>query len=563
MKKAHKGLLLTGLAVSLFVGVSRLCHTTGAKFYWLLMVLVGSAVILAAALGIKVGTVEGGVYDSVMRHRLASPQAAANVVILDVDESSLAKLAPEYGRWPWPREVMAQAIAELEEGGVAGLVVNIMFSDADLNNPDSDAVLDFVTTETNRTAYPMVRLPAGNDSQSQLKAGAIPGLILEAAEEPTVAALVPFLAGMQAAMGVSNLENDIDGIVRRAGLWHQDAAWRMPTLAGRMLQLSGVEGLDERVEKQFLNWRNKGASYQRVSFADYFLALNGSDDFDPAFFQGKYVVLGASAPGISNLKPTPINAIMDDNEILATFIDDVLNDSHVRLLPSWLVVILALAFIALLAALFSSKKAMGKLDFMFVVMEGAGVVILFVCASYTNYFVDLTPALTAGLAYYSVARMYLMLDARVISGAPEQFDYLSKHSPIAFSLFAYAYSAKTRKAWAQLLQRLEAEFGLGFVFLLQKPFSPDRITGAFNDIGCLVVTSAQYEAEELASRVQEILQTTHSEPVLSSAAYDIKPHLRSSGEGLRRLMSGRILQLVGGQAERAREAQAASAGAGT
>lgn len=562
MKKAHKSFLLTGLVVSLFVSVSRLCHTTGAKFYWLLMVLVGGAVILAASLGIKIGTVEGGVYDSVMRHRLSSPQAAANVVILDVDERSLAKLAPEYGRWPWPREVIAQTIAELEEGGVAGLAVNIMFSDADLNNPDSDAMLDFVTAESSRTAYPMVRLPADNDSQSQLKAGAIPGLILEVTEEPTVAALLPFLAGMQAAMGINNLENDVDGIVRQAGVWHQDVGWRMPTLAGRMLQLSGVEGLEERVQKQYLNWRNKSTSYQRVSFADYFLALNGSGDFDPAFFQGKYVVLGASAPGISNLKPTPAKALMDDNEILATFIDDVLNDSHMRLLPNWLVVTLALAFIALLAALFSSKKAVGKLDFVFVVMEAAGVVILFVCVSYTNHFVDLTPALTAGLAYYSIARMYLMLDERVVSGAPEQFNYLSKHSPIAFSLFAYAYSAKTRKAWAQLLERLETEFGLGFVFLLQEPFSPDRITGAFNDIGCLVVTSAQYEAEELATRVQAILQNDHSEPVLNSAAYDIKPHLRSSEDGLRRLMSGRILQLVGGQVERAEETQAASFEAG-
>lgn len=545
MKKAHKILLLTGAGASLFLGISRLCHTTGVKFYWLLAALIGSVVALAATLGIKVGTVDGGVYDNVLRHRLSSPPAAANVVILDIDERSLARLAPEYGRWPWPREVIAQAIAELEEVGVKGLVVNIMFSDADLHNPDSDAMLDYVSAETRRTAYPMLRLPAQNDQHSQLKAGQIPGLVLESEQQPTIAAVVPFLAGMQSAMGISNLDNDKDGILRKAGIWHQEADWRMPTLAGRMLLLSGAVEPEPAATAQYLNWRNKKSGYQRISFADYFLALNGSGEFEPAFFHDKYVVLGASAPGISNLKPTPTNAIMDDNEILATMIDDVLHDSHIRLLPNWLTTLLALVFILLLASLFSSKKAPKKLDLMFVILEGSGLAVLFICVSYTNYFADLTPALSAGLAYFSIARMYSMLDTRVVSGAPEQFSHLSKHAPQAFSLFAYQHNAKQHKHWERTLKQLEREFGLGFVFLLRDPFVVDRLTGAFNDTGCLVVTSTRLNAAQLDKKVQEILSSNRRQ-ALSSASYDIEPQLRSNGSALRRLMSGKILQLIGG-----------------
>src|SRR5690554_892330 len=105
--KAKKILLLTGAGAGLFLGISRLCHATGAKFYWLLAGLISAAAILAAITGVLLGNVEGGVYDRVMQLRLSSPAAADNIVILDIDEKSLAAMAPEYGRWPWPREVMA------------------------------------------------------------------------------------------------------------------------------------------------------------------------------------------------------------------------------------------------------------------------------------------------------------------------------------------------------------------------------------------------------------------------------------------------------------------------
>ena len=295
MKNAHKILGMTAAGATLFLGVSRLCHATGTKFYWLLALVLSMAVFFATVLDVKIGTVDGRVYDSVLKYRLASPAPSADVVILDIDEKTLATLAPIYGRWPWQRAVFAQAIAELEASEVKGLIVNILFTDADLGHEDSDALLDFVTADTQVTAYAMVRLPAANDEQSQLKASAIPGVTLRGAADPAVAALLPFLAGMQQSMGIANLQADDDGIVRQMSLQHQDGEWEMPTLVGRVLALAGVQPQVDTMP-YYLNWRNKRGEYQRVSFSDYMLALNGEGEFDTGLYQGKYVVLGASAP---------------------------------------------------------------------------------------------------------------------------------------------------------------------------------------------------------------------------------------------------------------------------
>jgi len=544
MKKAHKILGMTAAGATLFLGVSRLCHATGTKFYWLLALVLSMGVLFSTIFDVSIGTVDGRVYDSVLKYRLASPAPADDVVILDIDERTLATLAPTYGRWPWQREVFAQAIAELEASEVKGLLVNILFTDADLGHEDSDALLDFVTADTEVTAYPMVRLPAANDGQSQLKASSIPGVTLKGAADPTVAALIPFLAGMQQSMGISNLQADADGIVRQMSLQYQDSKWEMPTLVGRMLSLAGVQPQVDS-EPFYLNWRNKRGSYQRVSFSDYILALNGEGTFDTDFFKDKYVVLGASAPGISSLKPTPINPIMDDNEIIATALNDALQGTYIRLLPAWLMAVVAIAFLILLAALFSAKYTPKKLDLVFTVLELLGFVVLFISVSYSNYFPDMSPMLTAGLAYFVVARLYANLDARVVSGAPEQFKYLSKGNPVAFSITAFERSPRFKKAWAASLKKLEGEFGLGFVFLVKEPFLVDRITGALNDIGCLVVVSQEQSGDSLAATVADLLESSVTEQLRATATYEIPQAVQADKKLLRRHMSGKIMQLMG------------------
>ena len=48
-----------------------------------------------------------GSLDFAMDWRLSSPDANHDIVIIDIDERSLAIMAEEYGRWPWPRAVIA------------------------------------------------------------------------------------------------------------------------------------------------------------------------------------------------------------------------------------------------------------------------------------------------------------------------------------------------------------------------------------------------------------------------------------------------------------------------
>ena len=48
--------------------------------------------------------------DLILKWRLSSPPPSDRIIILDIDERSLALLASEYGRWPWSRGVLAQGL---------------------------------------------------------------------------------------------------------------------------------------------------------------------------------------------------------------------------------------------------------------------------------------------------------------------------------------------------------------------------------------------------------------------------------------------------------------------
>src|SRR5260370_33347272 len=62
-------------------------------------------------------------------------KTAKPVVIVDIDEKSLAKL----GQWPWPRTRIADLIANLTKLGAVVIAFDIVFAEPDRLNPDAAA----------------------------------------------------------------------------------------------------------------------------------------------------------------------------------------------------------------------------------------------------------------------------------------------------------------------------------------------------------------------------------------------------------------------------------------
>ena len=179
-------------------------------------------------------------YDWMLTHRLLVPPPDLDIVLIDIDERSLAAMASEYGRWPWPRDVLATLLEELEAQGAKAVVFDILFSDADRQNPVSERTFDAAVARSTIAYFPVLRLNPANDATSAVHASQLAGLVVpraaNAAADPTLAVVLPYFDSVVRSrhLGTNNVDPDGDSVIRRYRVWEDVGDYRVLSLPARM-----------------------------------------------------------------------------------------------------------------------------------------------------------------------------------------------------------------------------------------------------------------------------------------------------------------------------------------
>lgn len=388
------------------------CRRFDDRFYGWLALAIASLFVLDLTVTRLIPGLEGSGYDSLIKYRLDGPNPDKRIVIVDIDERALAELGKSYGRWPWPREVIAESIAAVAESQPRAIYTNILFSEPDIGNPAGDEALQIAAESYPNLVFPFVRLPEINDRASQISARQIPHAVLRSpvtSKGDTVALIPPAFVSLERNMGYANLHPDDDGIIRRYRYWLSTETALIPSAASSALRVFGAP-VTPSEDNGLLNWRNKNGAYQRVSMADLYAMSTGAKPFNAAMFKDKIVIIGISAPGIAVVKPTSSSLGMDDNEILATAIDDGLNGTALQESPIILNIFASFFILILLSWSFVRRVDQGRLDLIFGAGQVGLIAITLLSVSYTKYIVDLTVPFNVGLAYFVIARGYYAIN---------------------------------------------------------------------------------------------------------------------------------------------------------
>ncbi len=75
---------------------------------------------------------EAQTYDARLRATARPADPRANIVVVEINESSLRALEPIFGRWPWPRVVHASAIDFLTRAGARVVAYDVLFIERDM-----------------------------------------------------------------------------------------------------------------------------------------------------------------------------------------------------------------------------------------------------------------------------------------------------------------------------------------------------------------------------------------------------------------------------------------------
>jgi CHASE2 domain-containing sensor protein len=406
--------------------------------------------------------------------------------------------------------VLADGLQKISDLQARAVMFNVMLSDPDKNNADADAAMDITAQLIRPIAFPLIRLAPQNDKESKLKVVQIPGVQTQSAqgEEATLAAIIPMFGSMHDRLGVANQKPDADGIVRKYPLRWQESGYTLPTLVGRTLEVSDhpFEALPDTFS---LNWRNKRGKYARLSFGD--LLQGNLNDAEKEQLKDAYIVLSASAPGIGQTKATGVSALEDDGEILATALDDALNNTYLRTIPNWLVLIINLCIIWGLVWVTTRNSVSVTANKLFVIVQSALGGVTLVSASYTNYLIDLSDSMSFGIALFGVIKLVQSLDDRWSRAKPGFRKIGRKHGAEQLLVLGWM-DGKVTHLDAQRLQRdIEAVVSMSQVARVDDLFAGESFVKSLcSKYKCLLV---HFRPDQLAG-IEAVLNSPAFAPVL-------------------------------------------------
>jgi adenylate cyclase len=303
-------------------------------------------------------------------------KARPDIALILLDQKSLEWGQKENGlSWPWPRELKAAVADFCRRGGAKALVIDVLYTEPSVYGVSDDESFGRAVSENGRVVGAMF---PGDGTQAHWPAEVpepalqIAGLeqwIAEARPRRlafTVASFpIPELSGAARVLANTNMASDSDKIYRRVPLFvtfegrvvpsEALAAWLVGNPGRHELSVRpGALTVDGRAipidsdGNAILRFRGPTKTHANYSMAaivqaEQRIREGGTLTIDPAELRGKYVFLGYSAPGLFDLKPTPMPGAYPGVEINATMLDNLLSGDFMRAAPLAAGIILLLA----------------------------------------------------------------------------------------------------------------------------------------------------------------------------------------------------------------------------
>lgn len=336
------------------------------------------------------------IMDSYLRADPRDPDPDRPVHIIDVDDASLA----EIGQWPWPRAVLGQLVDRLFDMGALVVGFDGIFPEPDRASgmrvggdervTDNDLLFS-IALRKNPTVLSVVGASAG--SSPPVKAG-----IAWTGGDPSAALTtfpghvgnLPMLTDAAAGIGSISLAQSRDGIVRRVPMLTVMGDAVVPSLSAEMLrvvqgaggytlrttqasgEVSGGTALPVALRIGAATVPLDGTGQIAVHFAppraDLFtsaaaiLAPDGPDPAVRARIENRLVLIGSSAPGLFDIRATPLASGIPGVTIHADVIEQVLQQDFLTR-PDWMPglerLVIALAGISLTLCLIFERPILG------------------------------------------------------------------------------------------------------------------------------------------------------------------------------------------------------------
>ncbi|MGY1425254.1 CHASE2 domain-containing protein [Lysobacter sp. A289] len=378
---------------------------------------------------------EDAIFDQVVQWRPLEPTPSGRVVVVEIDDCSIAHFRSlgEDG-WPWSRDRHADLIDGLDRAGVLGAGFDILFADPSTQDPQGDRLLNAMARAGDgRFLFAASRLHPAFDARATLTADAAPGAYPDTAQAtspgPPIALLLPYGDAMTAHSGLVNIDRGKDGVVRDVRLYLGVGGWNIPALPLRLAELA--DGHVPRPTRPLLrvNWR----THSQLPYASAADIVEGRpichSDADPLpSLKGTLALVGFTAAGVNDAKPTPVGRATPGVEVLAEATEALVAGTAIRMPPGWLKYVLAALATLLTTLVFWRGQPHKDVDSVFVAINAVLLLLAFAGLTFFGFFLDIFASVGFVSLCFGVCRLYSGVQRGRAAG---NSDYTADHDPAA------------------------------------------------------------------------------------------------------------------------------------
>ncbi|HAT41396.1 MAG TPA: hypothetical protein DCS87_06665 [Rheinheimera sp.] len=322
--------------------------------------------------------------DQWLRLSASMENSPSPIVLVDIDDGSIQALEGQLGRWPWPRSAYGYVLQAMAQWQPKAIVFDVMLTGKDLTHPNDDAYYLESLQGFNKVFLP---LSISSDPLDSVSTTELPATLFMTMPTPQSLSLVlPLgwqLVGEQ--LGTINASADTDGVFRRYPLYQTLGSSRLKSLPAQVASIGGGASLPQ-VDAIYLNYPSQQLfPYPRIAFSNLLaMALQPKPEY-AELFANKILVIGSSATALADLKHTPIAPQHPGMTLLATAIDNLLQQQYLQALPRYSMLPIWLLAIALwyhqLSNSSDSKQFLQQSSWTLVLMLGATALLGFALLS--------------------------------------------------------------------------------------------------------------------------------------------------------------------------------------
>jgi len=274
-------------------------------------------------------------YNDYWRIKIAEKNLPGDeILVIDINDQSLTQLEPEIGRWPWPRTKHAFLVNSLIEAKTKAIVFDVLFSEKDTYRPDFDEYFS-ETLAAKDNVFLAAALLSSNSNVEAVSLNSLPSdFFLNPGDAKSSSVKVKLNLPLVVEqddwnIGLINFIADDDGVARRYPRVIERQGLKMFSLPQKVVNyvnsLTGRKSSD--LPKEIFQLKYKGLDeipFNSLSYVDADYLLRNQQQLE--FFKDKIVIIGTTATALHDLRETPILQRYPGTSILATAIDNLLNE---------------------------------------------------------------------------------------------------------------------------------------------------------------------------------------------------------------------------------------------